>query len=482
MNIAKKIEAGVFALAKPIANAFWPDPRKSIPKAEQTGFNKPGAYFENNFAPVTEEVTLTELNVKGTIPEELTGRYLRSGPNPFGEYDPLNDHWFRAEGMIHGIRLANGKADWYRNRWVRTAEMAETLGEDVAGRNLPFSPNIHIFPHAGKTWSLVESTMAPVEIGYELDTIGQPAGWGTFTGHPKIDPDTGEMHGICYNPQKYPKKIKYVVVDKAGILKKIVEVPMPASVMIHDMAITKNYVIIFDLPIRFSFKQLFKGHKIPFEWSDEHEPRVGLLPRDGEAKDIIWCEVDPCFVFHPMNAYEDDDGSVVLDVFRLDYAFKNDIYGPMGDSLPKMFRWTVNPKTCRVSEVLIDERTREFPDFHRDLEGKPYRFGYSLAAQENVSFPGFYKNDVVSGESWYHDFGAGRHGAEPTFVPKKGATNEDEGYLIAYIYDGNRNASELMIIDAQDFTAPPLAVIELPVRVPFGFHGSWVPDSLILTS
>lgn len=479
MSIAKKIEAGVFAIAGPIARALWPDPRKSMAADELVGFNKPGAYFSGNFAPVTEEVTLTELNVKGTIPAELTGRYLRSGPNPFGSYDPLNDHWFRAEGMIHGIRLENGKADWYRNRWVRTAEMATALGEDIAGRNLTFSPNIHIFPHGGKTWSLVESTMAPVEIGYELETIGQPAGWGTFTGHPKIDPDTGEMHGICYDPQKYPKKIKYVVVDKNAILKKIVEVPMPASVMIHDMAITKNYVVIFDLPIRFSFKQLFKGHKIPFEWSDEHEPRVGFLPRDGEAKDIIWCEVDPCFVFHPMNAYEDEDGNVVLDVFRLDYAFKDDIYGPMGDSLPKFVRWTANLKTRRVSEVMIDERTREFPELNRDLEGKPYRFGYSMSATEDVTFPGFYKNDVISGESWYHDVGTGRFAAEPTFVPKAGAQGEDEGYLMAYIYDDNRKASDLVIMDAQDFTAPPLATIELPVRVPFGFHGSWVPDTMV---
>ena len=130
------------------------------------------AYLAGNFGPVTEEITSTTLEVLGEIPKDLRGRYLRNGANPLGPVDTSKHHWFGGQGMVHGVRLDGGKADWYRNRRVRTANMVETLGEDLAGRTLGGANNTHVIGHAGRTWALVEASSPPVELGYKLNTIG----------------------------------------------------------------------------------------------------------------------------------------------------------------------------------------------------------------------------------------------------------------------------------------------------------------------
>ena len=84
-------------------------------------------YLEGEFAPLHEEYTLTDLDVEGNIPDYLDGRYLRNGPNPIGELDPELYHWLIGDGMVHGIRIRDGRAEWYRNRWVRSAAAAKAL-------------------------------------------------------------------------------------------------------------------------------------------------------------------------------------------------------------------------------------------------------------------------------------------------------------------------------------------------------------------
>ncbi len=83
------------------------------------------------------------------------------------------------------------------------------------------------------------------------------------------------------------------------------------------------------------------------------------------------------------------------------------------------------------------------------------------------------KHDLVAGTAQIHDLG-GRASQEPVFVPKSDDAAEDEGWVMAYVHDPDRNAADVVILDAQDFTAPPVATVHLPVRVPFGFHGNWV--------
>lgn len=437
-------------------------------------------YFTDNYAPVTREITETELTVVGEIPPELNGRYLRNGPNPMGDVDLSAHHWFVGEGMVHGVRLTDGRAAWYRNRWVRSPEIVEALGEDMAGRPLGGANNTHVIGHAGRTWALVEAGAPPVELTYELDTVGANAFFdtltaGAFTAHPKVDADSGELHAITYNWPEFGDHVKYVRVGRDGRVKRQVDVPLPGMVMLHDSGLTANYVLVYDLPVTVSGELLERGMRFPFAWNPDYAPRLGLLPRSGGAADIIWCDLAPCYVFHPMNAYEDEHGNVVVDVCRYERMFDVDVQDPFGDGVARLDRWIVNPTTRQVSETCIDERGVEFPRCHPGLNGKPYRYGYSVAV-EGAGFPAINKHDLHTGWCVRHELGPGRHAAEPYFVPREHAAGEDDGYLMAYVYDAQRAASELLILDAANVAGKPLAQVLLPARVPYGFHGAWLAD------
>jgi carotenoid cleavage dioxygenase len=438
------------------------------------------AYLVDNYGPVAEEVTATDLEIVGELPKELNGRYLRNGPNPIGDVDMARHHWFMGEGMVHGVRLSEGRALWYRNRYVRSEAIVETLGEDPAGRNLAGSNNTHVIGHAGRTFAIVEAGSPPVELTDELDTVGVNNFFGTlpdmaFSAHPKIDPDTGDLHAIAYSWPGFIDHVQYVHVGRDGNVIKTVDIPVPGMVMMHDMSLTSRYVVIYDLPVTINFELINQGRSLPFAWNPDYQPRVGLLPRDGGAEDIVWAEVSPCYVFHPMNAYDDEDGNVVLDVCRYERMFERDTNGPFGDSQATLDRWTVNPATAKVNEERIDADTQEFPRCHPGLNSKPYRYGYSVALA-GQGFPGINKHDLKTGERTRFDLGAGRHSGEPYFIPREGAASEDDGYLMTYVYDAGRDASELLVLDANDLSRAPLAQVMLPARVPYGFHGSWVPE------
>jgi len=132
-------------------------------------------FLEGSFAPVEEEITAFGLPVTGQLPAELNGRYLRNGPNPLGLDDP-NYHWFLGAGMVHGVRLRDGKAEWYRNRWVRSKAVAAAHDQPWPGgpvhENQDFAANTHVIGHAGRTLAVVEAGALPYELSYELDTIG----------------------------------------------------------------------------------------------------------------------------------------------------------------------------------------------------------------------------------------------------------------------------------------------------------------------
>lgn len=420
----------------------------------------PNPYLQGNFGPVESETTTTALKVTGTLPEELVGRFLRNGPNP-GKSSATDDHhWFSGEGMVHGVRLNAGSAEWYHSRLVGGSHA-----------------NTNVIGHAGRTLAIVESGGLPHELSFELESLGDGTRiGGGFSAHPKVDPDTNELHAMCYDWANLRDHVRYVVIGADGNKKSELEIPLPGMTMLHDMSLTRNYAVIFDLPVTLSMLALGTGASFPFRWDDKHEPRVGLLPRQGTAADIIWCPVTPNYVFHPMNAYDDADGNVVIDLVRYERMFDKDIRGPFGDSLPRLDRWTINPATRKVSEQTIDSRAQEFPRCHPALNGKAYRYGYAVTFAD-YGFPSILKHDLQGGTATELSMGAGRHSGEPVFVPRANATAEDDGFLITYVFDGNKNTSELIVLDALDLARPPIARVHLPVRIPYGFHGNWVPDS-----
>ena len=439
------------------------------------------SFHEDNFAPVSEETTATDLPVCGRIPEDLEGRLLRIGPNPLVPDEKR--HWFTGNGFVHGLRLRGGKAEWYRSRFVRDDEVVELRGgpavpgprfSEMSGGGA----NTNVIGHAGATYAIVEAGGNPVELSYELETLARSDFSGTlpgpFSAHPKVDPDRGEMHALGYFFGW--EHLQYIVVGTDGRVRRTVDIPVPGRPMIHDCAITENYFIVFDLPVIFDLSMIQEGYSFPYRWSEDYGARVGLLPRDGGSDDVIWSEVDNCYVFHPLNAYEDSEGRVVLDVVRHPRMFATNLLAP-SEGAPTLDRWLLDTRGGPVKEQRLSDLGQEFPRHDERRVGKPYRYGYCGWSGEKGLYSGLLKHDLETLETQKRDDGPSRFYQEAVFVPRTAQADEDDGWLMSYVHDADRNAAEVVILHAQDFLGDPVARIELPVRVPFGFHGNWVPDS-----
>jgi carotenoid cleavage dioxygenase-like enzyme len=440
-------------------------------------------WLTGNFAPVQEEVTAADLPVTGTIPEELAGRYLRNGPNPIDAPDPTSYHWFTGTGMVHGIRLRDGRAEWYRNRWVRSPEVAEALGE--APRPSPyredtrvFAANTNVIGHAGRTFAIVEAGAPPIELTDDLDTIGPTDFGGTlehpFSAHPKRDPVTGELFVVAYY-WAWGERLRYMIVAADGRVRHAVDVPVPGMPMVHDTAITQTYALLFDLPCTFDLDAAMSGATLPYRWNPDYGARVGLIPREGGAADVRWFEVEPCYVFHPLNAYDTPDGKVVVDLVRWPEMFHHDLLGPT-EGPTRLDRWTIDPAAGKVLEETLDDHSQEFPRHDERLLGRPYRYGYGASVVAPFDHGTGLKHDVAAGTVEEHDYGPGRATGELVFVPRSPDAAEDDGWILSLVHDAATDRSDLVILHAQDFTGDPVAVVHLPQRVPFGFHGNWVPD------
>ncbi|MCQ9154960.1 carotenoid oxygenase family protein [Acidomonas methanolica] len=434
-------------------------------------------YLANNFRPIEAETTAFDLDVIGRIPEALNGRLLRIGPNPAGATDPARYHWFSGSGMAHGLRLHDGRAEWYRSRYVKDAAVvaalnAQPIGGPGAGQR-DGSVNTNFTSAGGKLYAVVEAGSLPVELDYELESVARADFDGTleagFTGHPKFDPITGEQHALAYEPGQ---PVRYISLDRNGHATTKARIDLPHIPLIHDMAFTASFIVIPDLPVTFQPER--SQAKFPWLWDERRDARIGLLPRNGDTANIQWFEAPRCFVFHFVNAY--DDGELtIIDVARHPRMFDRDHHGP-NEGAPTLVRWTLDRRSGSLSETGLDDHGTEFPRINGRFGGLPYRFGYTAHWGAGVSFGPAMKHDMVRGITEIHDYGAGRMTLEPIFVRKPNAVAEDEGWIMSYVYDAGRNLSDVVILDAQDFAGEPVATIRLPVRVPFGFHGGWVAD------
>jgi carotenoid cleavage dioxygenase len=241
-------------------------------------------------------------------------------------------------------------------------------------------------------------------------------------------------------------------------------------------------VLVFDLPVTFSMKSVLAGHRFPYKWDNDHSARVGLCPRNGSGKDTIWCDVDPCYVFHTANAYEEVNGSVVVNVVAHETMFANSAIGP-DSKRSRLERWIIDAKTQSVQRKVLHDHNQEFPRVNEKYSCKLTRYIYSVALamdadDEILSRPGteLFKHDVQCGEVQVRDFGANRHPGEFVFVADESAEEqgEDVGWLMGFVVDLENQSTELVILNAKDFCGEPQAQIHIPHCIPGGFHGNWV--------
>lgn len=437
-------------------------------------------YLIGPYGPVLDEITAFDLPVTGELPVGLVGRFLRNGPNPIAVSDPANHHWFLGEGMVHGVYLRAGKAEWYRNRFVRSRLVCDRLGEPYpAGtpRTRVDVVNTHVQGFGGKTWALVESGPPAMALSHELETLGYEDFQGTLAGafaaHPHLDPLTGEWHAVTYE-LGVRNEVRHVVIGTDGRVRRSVAIPVSDGPMVHDFAMTQRYVLVFDLPVVWNDRAAASGHLFPYRWSEGRRARVGLLPREGAATDIVWIDVPPRYVFHMANAFDAPDGTVVVDLVEFGSMFRTALQGP-GEGPPLLSRWELDPVARTFTRTVLSGRPREFPRIDERLTGRRHRYIYGAGIQTDRGSALCF--DTVAGVELAHDFGPGRFGSECVFVPWSDGAGEGEGWVMTYVWNARTDTSDLVIIDATRFDGPPQAVVHLPVRVPFGFHGSWIEDA-----
>jgi carotenoid cleavage dioxygenase-like enzyme len=461
-------------------------------------------FLRGYYAPVNAEADAGHLQVTGELPRELSGTLYRNGPNPqFATRGPY--HWFAGDGMIHAFHIENGNVS-YRNRWVRTPkwEIENKEGDGLSGsfghpaytdpRVLKLNSttaNTNIVWHGGKLLALEEAhapfaldpaSLMPVNGGYE--TYGDKL-CGPFTAHPKLDPKTGEMVFFGYSAKgRFSKEISVQSVTADGIVTRaeILDGPFPS--MIHDFAVTPNWIVLPVFPLTSSMERAMSG-KPPFAWEPDKGTHIAFVPRDGTVADIQWVTMPPCYVFHPMNHYDLADGRIVIDVVKYDVAplFPLPDGSPSTKETPpsRLFRWTfdLSGRGKPFQETQLDDRVSEFPRTDPRLRMADYRHGWAVTT--NATDPAreqLTHYDLKSGKSVDWRAPAGDGVSEPVFVPRSADAPEGDGWVLSVVYRAAEQRSDLAVFEATDIAKGPVALAHMTSRVPAGFHGNWRPGPL----
>jgi carotenoid cleavage dioxygenase len=464
-------------------------------------------YRTGAWRPQTTERRAWDLDVEGSIPDDLNGVYIRNTENPLHPAMSFY-HPFDGDGMLHSISFAAGEAV-YHNRFVRTAgleaevDAGEALwagfiespddarredGWGARGR-MKDASSTDVVVHRGEALSSFWQCgdlyrLDPVT----LETLG-PEDWGGsfpaegVSAHTKVDEGTGEL--LFFNYGTESPYMHYGEISADGELAHYVDVPLPGPRLPHDMAFTERFAILNDCPLFWEPRELEAGVYRP-RWHPDLPTRFGIVPRRGTDAEIRWFEAEPTFVLHWINAYEDGDEIVLDGFFQHDPAprprptdsfedavFRSlDLYALKAEAR----RWRFDLTTGQTKEEPLSDRVMEFGMINGRHGGRPYRYAYNALPCEGwFGFRGLVKHDLHTGREEVVELPDGVYASETVMAPRDGATAEDDGYLLTYVSDVNADASACLVFDAADPTAGPLARVALPERISSGTHATWAP-------
>ncbi|MEQ1587920.1 MAG: carotenoid oxygenase family protein [Cyclobacteriaceae bacterium] len=434
-------------------------------------------FLSGNNAPVSEELIVQNLKVSGQIPTDIEGAFLRNGPNP--KFSPVNYVYpFSGDGMVHAIYFDHGKVQ-YRNKWIYTERLKNDLKAGKALASRLETSNTNIIYHHGKIVTL-NDVGSPYQIDRNLDTVGS-TNFGEMrwpSAHPRIDPVTKELHVASYS--RTAPYLIYYVMDKNGKVIRSSQIEIPDSTIIHDMVITPHYAIIVVCPVIFNVEKAKAGQN-PFAWEPDKGTSIYVMERNNIDSPPVKLTTEPFFVWHFVNGFEESN-QIHLDLVR-----HNDVPFVKSDRayqyLPtSLHRISINLSTLTVKHKDFDDRRIEFPTINGQINGQPYRHGYSvvLLPEHFTSKPPEYfaqsiQYDVQNQSHKLHNYGKGRYTGELAFIPRKNSKSESDGYVISFVFDENTGKSDVVLLDANNFEKEPIAIIHLPVRVPNGLHGNWLP-------
>ena len=465
--------------------------------------------------PVGKELAIENLEVQGHIPDEVRGAFFRAVPDPaFPPFMEDGGAVLSGDGMISVIRLVDGKAS-FAIRYVATQRHA---AEAAAGRALfgkyrnPFTDrpeaagldrtvaNTTPVWHAGRLFMTKEDGRPYRIHPHTLDTLGRHDFDGrlrseTMTAHVRIDAETGEMFFFGYEADGLASaKIAYGVVDRQGNLVSEQWLDGPYCGMMHDFAITQNYVLFPVYPTTGDLARLKDGGD---HWVHEmdRDSWLGVMPRYGSVDQIRWFRAQAgASCYHMMNAFEDADGLIHFDQCLSDVNAFPFIQRASGLNLPpgatgaRLARWTVDLKSAsdRVTETVIGP-PGDFPVIPAASQGRPYSHGWMLTMNPQMQGPPvaggpvgamfnlLLRVDLTGGPPQALGLPPGHCFNEPVHVPS--SVPGHEGWLLAVVdrqTGPDEFAHALWIIDGGNVGAGPVATVAIPHRLRPQVHGWWV--------
>jgi len=465
--------------------------------------------LQDGWAPVFKELVADQLEVIGNIPEDLNGLYVRNGPSP--QFQPEGRyHWYDGDGMLHAVRFENGRAE-YRNRWVLTDGL---LADREAGKSrlpglkgrmpagvlpdnaLKNTSNTDVKFHNGHLLSMWYRGGSVYQVNpATLETVGKlepdPRLIGLqISAHSRVDERSGEYMFFAYgNTTPY---MHYGVVGADGALKTLIPVALPGPRLPHDMAITQNYSILHDFPLMNNQQALAAG-RYSLEFNENLRSRFAVVPRHGKVEDIRWFEADPRYMLHVVNAWEETNarGEVEIVMLGTPYSMSKKFDGSLDKERLlftigtqgtdyELYQWRFNLTTGKTREGVVDDiLNTEFPMINGWFQGYRNRYSYNvlmgrMKTLEQPHFAGLVKYDLLKGSAVSYHPGPGYWFNESPFAAREGAVDEDDGYVVGFVWNSHENRSEVWIFDAQEISDGPVAKVVLPQRVPNGFHATWV--------
>ncbi len=475
------------------------DIRGQLPENDEHPY-RTGAWMPN-----TCEYEVIEPTIRGDLPDDLAGVYIRNTENPLhqalGRYHP-----FDGDGMLHSIYFDAGHVE-YRNRYIRTDGFeAELEAGEPLWAGLRENPKLSKRDGWGARRRLKDASSTDVVVHngvaatsfyqcgevYELDPItlehrgkanwmkGVTPGWGV-SAHTKVDEATGDM--LFFNYSKEAPYMHYGVVDASAQLVHYIPIELPGPRLPHDMAFTDHYAILNDLPLFWDPQALAQGaHAVRF--FPELPSRFGIVPRRGTSEEVVWFDAAPTYVLHWINAYEDGD-EVVLDGYT-----QNPRRGTHTKDLPESlapfsmldinaigahaYRWRFNLKTGAVKEGPLEDGISEFGMINPSVAGKPYQYTWAMTAKPGwFLFDGMMRLDVQTGQEQRYQFPEGVFASESPMAPRTGSKSEEDGYVVTFVTDMNNNSSQCQVFAAQDIAQGPIAAVSLPQRICVGTHSYW---------
>ena len=494
---------------------------------EYNNFHNP--FLAENFFPVGEENINLQLQlISGSIPSDLEGLFLRNGPNPIPEHirsGTKRYHWFDGHGMLHSVRVKNGQA-LYSNQWIRTPRYLkdrevnrtffENVGElygilgflkilitinskfDLYGYNRlqTRQANTAILLHNNKLYATLESSL-PFEIKWRENNSFTSIGYETFgnkldfpfTAHPKVEVSDNSLYFFGYDVGATDGSyMKYGSVNKKSSLQSYFKVNSYLPTFSHDCFLSNNHIILIESSVVFAPEGIMRGEF--FYFNQSHHLRLGVVPKNAssETKTQWFVAEEPLVIVHTLNAWEEvstTDPTAIEIVLWAPVTRTWDASLTKNSNIFHMTEIRLNLKTGLMSVNTIDKTFNvEFPRMHPNYIGRKARYGFSGILERDGIFSGLVKFDLEAKKLVsYFRYCEGCLSSEMVPAVKAGAAGEasDGLYMTTFVYNPATNTSEWVVYDGTSMSSEPLVRMAVPKRVPFGFHGEWIPESSLLS-